>query len=403
MRIHNPLSTKPKIGTTVLFTKNTRTSLTPTLNDTKNKIPREFTGKDLTNTLNRVVIDRSNEKGFSRPLSSHRKITEPTSYLNHLFPQDQTNPTKRVRSSSARPATESPTKELNDLVDGDINDYLIGRSLGQGAYAVVKQATHKQTKQLVAIKSYDKSKLTQPHRRRNLRREIQIMQKLEHPHIVKLHKAIKSTRHVHLIQEYVGGCSLHSYVKSRLSHRLNEEEARRVFKQCVSAIKYLHDFNISHRDIKLENILLDTNQDVKIIDFGFSSVTQKDQPSRSFCGTPSYMAPEIIKRRDFFGPPADVWALGVLLHVLLTGTFPFKGSNDKDLYRKIMVGVGDLSDSIPSRARLLIKKMLSMNPQTRLSINDVAEDQWLRETKEDPLNHIIKLTGRLGRSPSAER
>ncbi|CAG9330524.1 unnamed protein product [Blepharisma stoltei] len=401
MKIHNPMSSKPKIGNTVIYTRNQRTSLTPNLIENKLKTHREFTGKDLTNTLAKIATDRSNEKVPSRPLSS-KKVTEPPYNIANIFATEN-NYLKKARSNSARPSIESPTKELNDLVDGDINDYIIGRALGQGAYAIVKQAVDKQTKMQVAIKSYDKSKLTQPHRRRNLRREIQIMQKLDHPHIVKLHKAIKSTRHIHLIQEYVGGCSLHSYVKSRLVRKLNEEEAKRIFKQCVSAVKYLHEMDISHRDIKLENILLDSSNNIKLIDFGFSCIMQKDQPSRSFCGTPSYMAPEIVKRKDFFGPPADIWALGVMLYVILTGTFPFRGTSDRDLFRKIVLGISEFPDSIPARAKILLKKMLSLNPSARPNISEIAEDQWLKEGKQENLDTTLKYVSKLCRSPSAER
>lgn len=127
--------------------------------------------------------------------------------------------------------------------------------------------------------------------------------------------------------ELGGYSSLHSYLKTKIGRRLEEEEARTLFRQIVEAIDYLHKKNIAHRDIKLENILLDESHKIKIIDFGFSVVTQKDKLLNIYCGTPSYMSPELAMKKDYQGWHADVWALGVLLYVFLCGKFPFKGRN----------------------------------------------------------------------------
>ena len=135
--------------------------------------------------------------------------------------------------------------------------------------------------------------------------------------------------------EYVGGGSLHGYLKSKPNRRLEEEEAKRIFKQILSGIHYCHSKCITHRDIKLENLLLDHKGNIKIIDFGFSTCIPNDRKIKIFCGTPSYMAPEIVSKKEYAGPPADIWALGVLLYALLNGCFPYRGQTDAELYKKI--------------------------------------------------------------------
>jgi MAP/microtubule affinity-regulating kinase len=135
--------------------------------------------------------------------------------------------------------------------------------------------------------------------------------------------------------EYIGTTSLHQYLKNHAGRRLEEDVAKRLFKQLVSGLDYLHSKNIIHRDIKLENILLDEDNNLKIIDFGFSIAIPSDKKLSIFCGTPSYMAPEIVAKKDYHGPPVDVWSAGILLYVMLVGAFPFKGTDDKNLYYKI--------------------------------------------------------------------
>lgn len=127
--------------------------------------------------------------------------------------------------------------------------------------------------------------------------------------------------------DYVGPRSLHSYLKSRPQRRLCEKEAKILFHQTVKAIHFCHSKNIVHRDIKLENILLDQDNNIKMIDFGFSIIIPSYKKLNIFCGTPSYMAPEIVNKVLYVGQTADIWALGILLYVILCGKFPFKGRN----------------------------------------------------------------------------
>lgn len=152
------------------------------------------------------------------------------------------------------------------------------------------------------------------------------MEKLDHQHIAKLYEAFDTHKQVFLIIEHVNGGSLHSYLKSKSDRQMPEPEAKFLFKQVVRAVNYCHARCITHRDIKLENILLNEKKnEVKVIDFGFSTCIPNTQKVKLFCGTPSYMAPEIVSKKEYLGPPADAWALGVLYFALLNGRFPFKG------------------------------------------------------------------------------
>lgn len=283
--------------------------------------------------------------------------------------------TQRVASAKSR----SPPRD--GMFSGKIENYSLGKILGQGAYAAVRQGIHRVTSEKVAVKTYEKYRLTDSTKRRNVKREALIMQSLNHPYTIKLLDSIENSKQIHLVMEYAGTTSLHSYLKRRSSRRLDEAEAKRLFQQLVMALEYCHRSEITHRDIKLENILLDDQNNVKLIDFGFSSNMPPGSKSKTFCGTPSYMAPEIVAHKEYSGPPVDVWALGVLLFAMMAGTFPFKGITDKDLYRKIMKGTFEVPDFVPLKAKTLIKRMIHVDPLRRPSCQDILSDPWLTNTR----------------------
>ena len=190
----------------------------------------------------------------------------------------------------------------------------------------MKLATEKSSERSFAIKIYEKYKLVDIHKMNNVKREISILRKIDHAHIIKLYHAIEDKRQIHLVMDFVGHLSLYHYLKSKPDRRLEESEGKRFFRQIVEGISYCHSKNIVHRDIKLENIMLDeSRRHIKIIDFGFSIISPASKKLNIFCGTPSYMAPEIVSKTQYNGHAADVWALGILLYIIVCGQYPFRG------------------------------------------------------------------------------
>ena len=248
--------------------------------------------KEIENKLKNPTTAKGSRKLAFSPLVNRPVTYNPTMLL--------TAPRKKNRNNSL------PRKSEEELLHNSLVEYSIKQTLGKGAYATVRLATHIETSKKVAIKTYDKYQMIDPQKKNNMLREIEILKKLDHPHIIKLYDTIDSSKHYHLILEYIQGTSLYAYIKSKPNNCLDEAEAKRIFRQVLSAVDYCHTQKIAHRDIKLDNILLDQKNNVKIIDFGFSTMNSLDEKSRIFCGTPSYMAPEIVGRKDYYGMQADI-------------------------------------------------------------------------------------------------
>ena len=143
----------------------------------------------------------------------------------------------------------------------------------------------------------------------------------------------------------------------------------------------MHSRNVTHRDIKLENIIIDKKGVIKLIDFGFCCCSSPDIKLKVFCGTPSYMCPEIVMKREYVGPPTDIWASGILLFAMLCGQFPFRGTNDKDLYKKISTGHFIYPAHVSPEAKSFINKMLVVNPSGRASAAQLLTDPFLMNNK----------------------
>lgn len=304
-----------------------------------------------------------------------------TNYIKSAVRKGSVRPTTADRSISRSQRSNSIEAAKDSLYTGTIDEYSLGQTLGFGAYAIVKLAVHLPTRGQFAIKTYEKAKLLDPQRKKNVISEIKILKTLSHPNIIKLKEAINAPRQVHIVMEYIGACSLWSFIKKRPNRQLPEPLARRFFSQILLGINYCHNVSVIHRDIKLENILLDSNNNVKIIDFGFATLTTPSLKIKLFCGTPSYMAPEIVGKRENPGAPADVWALGVLLFTMLSGTFPFKANADRELYRLILKGNFEFPQVVSQGARGLIKKMLQIDPRKRPTCAQILTDPWVGEFK----------------------
>ncbi|XP_067166653.1 NUAK family SNF1-like kinase 2 [Apteryx mantelli] len=246
-------------------------------------------------------------------------------------------------------------------------------TLGKGTYGKVKKARERSGK-LVAIKSIRKDKIKDEQDLVHIRREIEIMSSLNHPHIIAVHEVFENSSKIVIVMEYASKGDLYDYISER--QRLTEQEARHFFRQVVSAVYYCHKNGIVHRDLKLENILLDANGNIKIADFGLSNVYQQDKLLQTYCGSPLYASPEIINGRPYKGPEVDSWSLGVLLYILVHGTMPFDGQDYKTLVKQITSG--DYREPTKlSDACGLIRWMLMVNPERRATIEDIATHWWV--------------------------
>ena len=196
---------------------------------------------------------------------------------------------------------------------------------------------------------------------------------------MKMYEVIDTPNNLYLVLEYINGISLLQYIKNTPDHKINEKKCKILFYQIVKGINYCQLKNICHRDIKLENILLLDNSNIKIIDFGFGIITNKNTYHKFFCGTPSYMAPEVINKEKYIAQFYDIWSLGILLYTMLCGFFPFFGNNEKELFEKINDGNYDLPNFISEKGKNLIKKILVFKPKERPSTEEILLDEWFED------------------------
>ena len=208
---------------------------------------------------------------------------------------------------------------------------------------------HKLTGKLVAIKSINKQYLTDEDSRRKLMQEYSILKILQHPNIIRLYESFESVKHILIVTELCSGGDLLNYVREH--KKLNEKMAKFILKKLLEGLHYCHKKEILHRDIKLDNVLLNKEGELKICDFGVSREVHKNEVMTEQCGTPAYIAPEILKGKGYNGFEADIWSAGVALYAMLYGTVPFKSNNMKDLHKLIMKGKYTLKEGISENAK----------------------------------------------------
>lgn len=257
--------------------------------------------------------------------------------------------------------------------------YELGRLLGQGTFAKVYYARSIGTNQSVAIKVIDKEKIMKVALIDQIKREISIMKLVRHPNIIHLYEVMATKTKIYFVVEYAKGGELFNKVSKG---KLKEDVARRYFQQLINAVDFCHSRGVYHRDIKPENLLLDENDNLKVSDFGLSALTEskrQDGLLHTTCGTPAYVAPEVINRKGYDGAKADIWSCGVVLYVLLAGYLPFHDSNLMEMYRKIGKAEYRCPNWFPPEVRRLLSKMLDPNPNTRASMAKIRESSWFRK------------------------
>lgn len=254
--------------------------------------------------------------------------------------------------------------------------YEIGRLLGQGTFARVHYARNLKTGSNVAIKIIDKNKVLKVGMMEQIKREISVMRLVRHPNIVELYEVMATKTKIYFVMEYVKGGELFNKVAKG---KLKEGAARKYFQQLISAVDYCHSRGVCHRDLKPENLLLDENGNLKVTDFGLSALAESKQQDgllHTTCGTPAYVAPEVINRKGYDGCKADIWSCGVILYVLLAGYLPFQDSNLMEMYRKIGKGDFKFPSWFAPDVRKLLLRILDPNPSTRMSMSKIKENSW---------------------------
>lgn len=259
-----------------------------------------------------------------------------------------------------------------------LQKYELGRLLGQGTFGKVYYGRSTITNQSVAIKVIDKDKVLKTDQTDNIKREISIMRMVKHPNIIHLYEVMATKSKIYFVIEYAKGGEL---FKKVAKGKLKEDVAHKYFKQLISAVDFCHSRGVYHRDIKPENILLDENENLKVSDFGLSALAESkrhDGLLHTTCGTPAYVAPEVIKRKGYDGSKADIWSCGVVLFVLLAGYVPFNDSNLMEMYRKISKAEFKCPNWFPKDVKRLLCKMLDPNPDTRISIDNIKQCSWFK-------------------------
>ncbi|XP_039249845.2 NUAK family SNF1-like kinase 1 [Styela clava] len=255
--------------------------------------------------------------------------------------------------------------------------YEFVKTLGKGTYGKVKLAIERDTGRKFAVKSIRKDRIKGKKDMKHIRREMKIMSSLHHPNIIQIHEVFENQDKIVIVMEYAPGGELYDHLANKMI--TSEEESRVFFKQIVSAVQYCHKLGVVHRDLKLENILLGENFQIKIADFGLANIFESGQLLETFCGSPLYASPEIVNGIPYVGPEVDSWSMGVLLYALVYGMMPFDGSDYKTLTRQISHGKYSRQTKYPDAADL-IGRMLVVDSSSRANIDEIANHHWLKQS-----------------------
>ena len=253
--------------------------------------------------------------------------------------------------------------------------YLLGQTLGEGAFAKVKVATQIHTNEKTAIKILDKSRLLEDERDvQRFKKEINILKKLHHKNIIQLYEIMESKKSLYIVMEYCEKGELFDYIVN--NGKLNEKEACRLFQQIINGVEYLHQQCIIHRDLKPENILLDNNINIKISDFGLSTFYNKNTYLQTPCGTPSYAPPEMLNGNAYNGTSSDIWSCGIILYAMLCGSLPFAESKEDIICRKILSHDYIIPNFLSKDAKDLLNHIMKIDPLERYTIQQIKKHPW---------------------------
>lgn len=274
--------------------------------------------------------------------------------------------------------------------------YTIHETLGTGSFATVKRATKKSSEEQFAIKIIRKEKLD--HKELSvIHDEAEIMSSVKHPHCVRMFELYETKKKLYMVLELLRGGELFDRIVKKT--HFSEMEAATATKEIAQAVKYLHSINIVHRDLKPENLIYesqDANSKLKLTDFGLAKVAAADRGMATACGTPGYVAPEVLMGLPY-GPEVDLWSIGVILYIMLCGFPPFYHQNTKELYKLIKAGRYSFPEQYWSKispaAVELVRHLLTVDPKKRATPDDILRNRWISggEASATPLGQGHKI------------
>ncbi|KAH0568660.1 testis-specific serine/threonine-protein kinase 3 isoform X1 [Cotesia glomerata] len=285
--------------------------------------------------------------------------------------------------------------------------YLIGKKIGQGSYATVHLADYldnnSSKKMRLACKIFDKEKAPPDFLEKFFPRELEILTKVENPHIIQVHSILQRGPRVFIFMRYAdNGDLLDHIIRSGV---VSEQQSKLWFRQMASGLQYLHGKHIAHRDLKCENILLSRKFNVKLADFGFARYCVDEENKRvlsyTYCGSAAYAAPEVVSGTPYNPKLADVWSLGIILYIMLNGTMPFKDDNIKKLLKDQMgknwVFRSRVLKTLSPLAVNIVKRILEPDVTVRLTLDRVLAHEWLKNKKDK-----LSFSSRFGHSSSIQ-
>ena len=332
------------------------------------KINRESLYPDIQKIINRFIRPHPPQEQLtdSKEPAFITKINKENTSNNKNKPSTLIKNSERVNSSLNK--SNLLVKQLS-ISDPRKITYSLKSQLGKGSYASVFSAFDTQLNKEIAVKVYSRSKMHSSIRQEIIMNEINILMNTNHPLIVKFYGHIVTKTEIHLKFEKLEGQSLGQFVKSQ-KQNLNENWIRMIIKQLIETLVYLHRIGIAHRDLKMENIYLLSEKEIRLIDFGFSLFSETGKHENLYCGTPNYMSPQMVEKIGYSPYKNDCWAVGVLLFRLLTGTFPYKSKN-VDLLKEI-IGKSPISypKQLSKEAKRLISALLIRDENIRISLEE---------------------------------
>jgi serine/threonine protein kinase len=358
-------------------------------------LKRSTKAEDLKSSL----IEPLDKLGFTQQTTMTRvdesQITKGiTERLSDLFSRIEREEGEPPEVLNLRDEIAASFKLSDDGPKTTLYYYKILKMLGKGSFGKVYMASQVLTNRVVAIKCLDKKAVKEESRKNKILHELLMFKSLaDHSNVVQIYEVFENKKYFFFVMEYASGGDLLQLMKRKC--RLSESYARGIFIQLVRGLRHIHSKKILHRDIKLDNILLiesDGELKAKICDFGVSRLINDHEVINEQCGTPAYIAPEIIKKKGYRGFGADVWSLGVLLYAMVMGAMPFKANDIDGLHDKIVKRECEMDDpEVSPEAKDLIERMLTIDPDKRINLDGVIDHPWM---KNDPRTSDIYNPGK---------